>query len=98
MTPASMSQITITFSPGGSSQVITEADGTRCYPFSPCFEAREGTELLLRAWIRLGLYAAELAGTRLKALPADEVSPVDALSELLVRYGARRMEATVREL
>lgn len=93
-----MSQITIIYSPGGSSQVITEADGTRCYPFSPCFEAREGTELLLRAWVRLGLYAAELAGNRLKALPADEVSPVDVLSELLVRYGARRMEATVREL
>lgn len=93
-----MSQITIAHSPGGSSQVITEADGTRCYPFSPCFEAREGTELLLRAWVRLGLYAAELAGNRLKALPADEVSPVDVLSQLLVRYGARRMEATVREL
>lgn len=98
MTSTSMSQITITYSPDGSSQVITETDGTRCYPVSPCFEAREGTELLLRAWVRLGIYAAELAEYRLKALLADEVGSVDTLSQLLVRYGARRMEATVREL
>jgi hypothetical protein len=96
-----MSRITITYSPDCSStggQLIKEADGTGCYPFSPCFEAKQGTDLLLRAWVRLGLYAAELAENRLKALSFDEVSPVAALHQLLIRYGARRMEATVREL
>jgi hypothetical protein len=96
-----MTRITITYSPDCSStggQLIKEADGTGCYPFSPCFEAKQGTDLLLRAWVRLGLYAAELAQNRLKALPFDEVSPVATLHQLLIRYGARRMEATVREL
>ena len=96
-----MTRITITYSPDCSStggQLIKEADGTGCYPFSPCFEAKQGTDLLLRAWVRLGLYAAELAENRLKALPFDEVSPVATLHQLLIRYGARRMQATVREL
>ncbi len=93
-----MSRITITFSPDGSSiggHVIREADGTRCYPFSPSFEAKQGTELLLRASVRLSLYAAELVESRLKALPSGDAV---ALSQLLIRYGAQRMEATVREL
>ena len=96
-----MSRITITYSPDCSSiggRVIKEADGTGCYPFSPCFEAKQGTELLLRAYVRLGLYAAELAENRLRTLASGDVSPEAALSLLLVRYGARRMEATVREL
>lgn len=96
-----MSRITIAYSPDGCTrggQVIREPDGTGCYPFSPCFEARQGTELVLRASVRLGLYAAELAGHRLKALPADHTSPDAALRQLLLRYGARRMEAAVREL
>jgi hypothetical protein len=96
-----MSRITITYSPDCSSidgHVIREADGTGCYPFSPCFEAKQGTELLLRASVRLGLYAAELAEHRLKALPFDEAGTADALGQLLIRYGTRRMEATVREL
>ena len=96
-----MSRITITYSPDCSADgghVIRQPDGTSCYPFSPCFEARQGTELLLRASVRLGLYAAELAENRLKALPSGDTSPVAALRQLLIRYGARRMEATVREL
>ena len=52
----------------------------------------------MRAPVRLGLYAAELAENRLKALPSGDTSPVAGLRQLLVRYGARRMEATVREL
>jgi len=96
-----MSRITITYSPDCSSidgHVIREADGTGCYPFSPCFEAKQGTDLLLRASVRLGLYAAELAEHRLKALPFDEAGTADTLGQLLIRYGTRRMEATVREL
>jgi len=96
-----MSQVTIAYSPERSASgghAIREPDGTGCYPFSPCFEARQGTELLLRASVRLSLYAAELAEHQLKALPAGDTSPEDALRQLLLRYGARRMEATVREL
>ncbi len=96
-----MSRITISYLPDYSSiggHGIKEPDGTSCYPFSPCFEARQGAELLLRASVRLGLYAAELAENRLKALTSGDTSPVAALRQLLVRYGARRMEATVREL
>ncbi len=96
-----MSRITITYSPnysGIGGHVIKEPDGTSCYPFTPCFEARQGTELLLRASVRLGLYAAELAENRLKALPSGDTGPAAALRQLLVRYGARRMEAIVREL
>jgi hypothetical protein len=95
-----MSRITITYSPDHSSGglAIKEADGRGCYAFSPCFEAKEGAELLLRVWVRLGLYAAELAESRLKALPSDEPSSVAVLHQILIRYGARRMGATVREL
>ena len=96
-----MSRITITYSPDCSSiggHIIREADGTGCYPFSPCFEAKQDTELLLRASVRLGLYAAELAENQLKVPSSGDVSPVAALHQLLIRYGARRMEATVREL
>ncbi len=96
-----MSRITITYSPERSSvggHAIREPDGTSCHPFSPCFEAKQGTELLLRASVRLGLYAAELAEHQLKALAPSDTSPADALRQLLIRYGARRMEATVREL
>ena len=96
-----MSRITITYSPdwsGIGGHVIREADGTGCYPFSPCFEAKQGTELLLRASVRLGLYAAELAEHRLKAAPFEDAGTADALGQLLIRYGARRMEASVREL
>jgi hypothetical protein len=96
-----MSRITIAYSPDGSAfggHAVREPDGTGCYPFSPCFEARQGAELVLRASVRLGLYAAELAEHRLKALPSDDTSPDAALRQLLIRYGARRMEATVREL
>jgi len=96
-----MSRITITYSPERSSlggHAIREPDGTSCYPVSPCFEASQGTELLLRASVRLGLYAAELAENRLKALPSGDTSPAAALGQLLIRYGARRMEAAVREL
>lgn len=96
-----MSRITITYSPDWSrtsGHVIREADGTGCYPFSPCFQAKQGTELLLRASVRLGLYAAELAEHRLKEVPFEDAGTADALGQLLIRYGARRMEATVREL
>lgn len=96
-----MSRITITYSPdwsGIGGHVIREADGTGCYPFSPCFQAKQGTELLLRASVRLGLYAAELAEHRLKEVPFEDASTADALGQLLIRYGARRMEATMREL
>lgn len=96
-----MSRITITYSPERSSRgghAIREPDGTSCYPFSPCFEARQGTELLLRASVRLSLYAAELAENQLKALPAGDIGPAAALDQLLIRYGARHMEAAVREL
>jgi hypothetical protein len=96
-----MSRITITYSPDCSSvggHVIREPDGTGCYPFSPCFEAKQGTELLLRASVRLGLYAADLAESQLKAQLSGDASPEVALRQLLIRYGVRRMEATVREL
>jgi hypothetical protein len=96
-----MSPITITYSPDGSidGRAIKETDGTSCYPFSPCFEARQGTELLLKASVRLSLYAVELAEARLTAPPFDEeASLADTLGQLLIRYGTRRMEATVREL
>jgi hypothetical protein len=96
-----MSRITITYSPERSSRgghAIREPDGTSCYPFSPCFEARQGAELLLRASVRLSLYAAELAENQLKALPAGDTGPAAALDQLLIRYGARHMEAAVREL
>lgn len=46
---------------------IREADGTSCYGFCPCFEAKQGTESLLRAWVRLTHYAATLAESRLQA-------------------------------
>lgn len=98
--PAPMSRITITCSPdcsGAGGLVIKEANGTSCYPFSPCFEAKQGTELLLRASVMLGLDAAGVAENRLKALPSGEASPEAVLGQLLIRYGARRMEATVRE-
>jgi hypothetical protein len=101
MSPASMSRITITYSPERSSlggHVIREPDGTNWYPFSPCFEARQGTDLLLAASVRLGLYAAELAESQLKTLPPGGAGPAAALRQLLIRYGARRMEAAVREL
>lgn len=95
-----MSRITITYSPersGFGGHAIREPGGTSCYPFSPCFEARQDTELLMRASVRLSLYAAELAENRLKAQPAADTDPAAALGQLLIRYGARRMEATVRE-
>jgi hypothetical protein len=65
---------------------------------SACTHLPQGAELLLRASVRLGLYAAELAGHRLKALLSGDTSPDVALRQLLIRYGARRMEATAREL
>jgi hypothetical protein len=91
-----MSRITITYSPERSNfggHAIREPDGTSCYPFTPWFEVRQGTELLLRAAVRLGLYAAELADNRLKALPLGDTSPAAVLGQLLIRYGVRRMEA-----
>ncbi len=53
--------------------------------------------MLLRASVRLTLYAAELAVSRLQALPDDDVDPSAALDQLLLRHGARRREASVRK-
>jgi hypothetical protein len=97
-----MSPITITYcserSGMGGPAAIRETDGTSCYGFSPCFEARQGTEVLLRTWVTLTHYAATLAENRLRAASGNDADPAAALNQLLIRYGARRIEASVREL
>lgn len=96
-----MSRITITYSRERSDTsgptAVREEDGTSCYSFSPCFEAKQGTEVLFRGWVRLTHYAAMLAENQIQALPGNDADPAATLQQLLIRHGAHRMEATVRE-
>jgi hypothetical protein len=97
--------ITITFSPedstlGGPGAVLGPGD-VLCYTYTPCFAAKQGERMLLRAWVLLSHYGAKLMLRQLAA-PLDEQlrSAADlrpTLNSILVNYGARRMEAAVRE-
>jgi hypothetical protein len=96
-----MSRITITCSAGNpvtGNHMFRGDKGEIYYGFSPRFRARLGSAVLLSASVGLTLNAADLAGHRLEALALDETTPAEALGQLLIRYGARRMEASVREM
>jgi hypothetical protein len=98
---ATMSRITITCSAGipvTVSQVFRGDHGELVYGFMPRFQARQGSPVLLSASVQLTHYASDLAVNRLQALALGEATPVEALGQLLVRYGARLMEASVREM
>jgi hypothetical protein len=96
-----MSRITITCSTGGpvaSGQVFKGDMGELVYDFVPRFRARQGSVVLLSASVCITLLAADLAVHRLEAMALDDATPAEALGQLLVRYGARLMEASVREM
>lgn len=96
-----MSRITITCSAGSpdvGSQVFKGDNTELIYGFIPRFRARQGSVLLLSASVWLSFSAADLAVNRLGALPLGEATPAEALGQILVRYGARLMEASVPEM
>lgn len=96
-----MSRITITCSAGspvGGNQVFRGDKGELVYGFIPRFRARRGSVVLLNASVWLTHHASDLAANRLEALAPEGTTPAEALGQLLVRYGTRLMEATVREM
>ena len=96
-----MSRITITCSAGSPltrGQVFRGEDGELVYGFIPRFQARQGSVVLLSSSVQLTHYAFDLAVNRLQAVALGETTPAEALGQLLVRYGARLMEASVREM
>src|ERR1700680_4462815 len=96
-----MSRITITCStgsPGTGSQVLRGDHGELVYGFIPRFQARHGSAVLLNASVWLTHYASDLAVNRLQAVALGDTTPGEALVQLLIRYGARLMEASVREM
>ena len=67
------------------------------HSFAPCFEAKRGEELFLKAWVQLTGFAAAIAMARL--VPAEDGEAAAApLDRVLLRYGVRRLEATVQDL
>lgn len=96
-----MSRITITCSAGTpitGGQVFRGDHGELVYGFIPRFRARRGPAVLLSASVWLTHFAADLAMRRLESLALEDTPPAEALGQLLIRYGARHMEALVREM
>jgi hypothetical protein len=77
---------------------VQRRQGELVYGFVPRFRARQGSVVVLSASVWLTLHASDLAVNRLQAVALGETTPAEALGQLLVRYGARLMEASVGEM
>lgn len=66
------------------------------HTFVPYFQAVQGEEKTLRAWVMLSGHAAAIL---VKRLERDGVeSPGETLNRVLLRYGVRRMEAAILDV
>ncbi|MGJ6970000.1 hypothetical protein ACSDR0_49905, partial [Streptosporangium sp. G11] len=67
------------------------------HPFVPCLEAKQGDELLLRAWVRLTWEASETAKSDLLRLAMSVDEAYARINRALMLYGVRRMHRVVSD-
>jgi hypothetical protein len=94
---ASVSEIVITYA-GPMPQHAGQPPVTDVHNFVPCFQAERGDELVLKVWIELSGYAATIASNQLTRIGLSASEAEQALNDALIRYGVKRLEATMRDL
>ncbi|MEV6867827.1 hypothetical protein AB0M44_43450 [Streptosporangium subroseum] len=67
------------------------------HPFVPCLEAKQGDELLLRAWVRLSWEASETAKSDLLKFGVSVDEAYARIDRALMLYGVRRMHQVITD-
>lgn len=75
-----------------------EGGNVDTFRFVPCFEATVDGVRLLKAWVQLSMEGGVNAKVTLRDRGYDIPKAEDAISDALLKYGARRMELVVADI